>query len=38
MAIETIMKILHPSMMELDTFRWGNLDYSPENRWILKFP
>lgn len=35
-AIEMIMKTLHPSMMELDSFRWGNLDYSPENRWVLQ--
>lgn len=37
LAIESVMKTLHPSMMELDTFRWGNLDYTPENKWVLNF-
>lgn len=36
LAIESVMKVLNPSMMELDSFRWGNLDYSNENRWILE--
>ena len=38
LAIETLMKTLHPSMMELDSFRWGNLSITPENRWVLKYP
>ena len=35
-AIETIMKILNPSLEELDRFRWGNLEYSNVDEWILK--
>ena len=30
------MKSLNPSMMEPDSFRWGNLDYSDENMWVLE--
>ena len=36
LAIESLMKILHPSLMELDKFRWGNLDYTDPDCWILK--
>lgn len=36
LAIESVMKTLNPSMMELDSFRWGNLDYSDENLWVLE--
>jgi hypothetical protein len=34
LAIETIMKICHPSMQELDRFRWGNLAYSAVDKII----
>jgi hypothetical protein len=36
LAIETIMKVLHPSLSELDRFRWGNLGYTDVDAWILK--
>jgi anaerobic magnesium-protoporphyrin IX monomethyl ester cyclase len=36
LAIETIMKALHPSLSDLDRFRWGNLSYSDTDEWILK--
>jgi radical SAM superfamily enzyme YgiQ (UPF0313 family) len=35
LAFEIVMKILNPSMMELDGFRWGNLSYSTADAWIL---
>jgi radical SAM superfamily enzyme YgiQ (UPF0313 family) len=34
-AIEIIMKILHPSMMELDKFRFGSLNYSYPDQLII---
>jgi anaerobic magnesium-protoporphyrin IX monomethyl ester cyclase len=36
-AIEMIMKILHPSLSELDLFRWGNISYSEIDSWILSY-
>ena len=33
---ESIMKILHPCMSELDLFRWGNLIYTETDEWILQ--
>ena len=35
-GVETLMKILHPAMGELDLFRWGNLNYSDADEWILQ--
>jgi len=35
-SIETIMKIIHPSMMQLDLFRWGNLKYSETDAYIIE--
>lgn len=37
MAIEEIMKSLHPAMAELDRFRWGNLEYSEGDESVLKY-
>ncbi len=37
LAIENLMKILHPSMMELDVFRWGNLSYAEIDSKVLEY-
>ena len=35
-GIETVMKIVHPCMSELDGYRWGNLYYSEADQTILQ--